>query len=296
MTHATENPSTDRNHYSYALYEKDDVTNRFDSSRFSGAVGRYIAEHQLSFLLNHSEPLPGLKILDVGAGTGRIALELAGRGAVVLAADASSKMLAILKEKAFLQGIPVKTSRIDAHHLPFPDRSFDMVISFRMIMHVVDWRRSLSELCRVSAGQVALDFPPRSGFAGLAPLIHPLIRPFNSNHQSYKVFSIAEVTTALQAEGFAVEAVDRHLVLPFGLHRLRQIPQLHAFYRDLPEESRPARYLRSAGNRDRTPRRTSADDTSEHSGGRSKRRQIAPHPDDRSATGLPHSGHAVQCP
>ena len=37
----------------------------------------------------------------------------------------------------------------DAHALDFPDRSFDVVVSLRVLMHTPNWRRCLAELCRV---------------------------------------------------------------------------------------------------------------------------------------------------
>lgn len=209
-----------RNHYSYAVYEEDSVTRGFDAARFSGDVGRYMAQHQAAFMMKQIGHPEGLTILDLGAGTGRTSLPLGLSGARVVAADASIKMLNILSEKAFLQGSDVVLSRIDAHDLPFADRVFDVVLSFRMIMHVVDWQRALSEACRVTKDLIILDFPPKCGFAGLAPFIHPIIRPFNRNHQSYRVFGLEEVVSALNHEGFDVLAIDRHLVLPFGLHRI----------------------------------------------------------------------------
>ena len=212
-------PERNRDHYSYALYEKDEVTHGFDKARFSGAVGEFFKSHQESIIREHAGDPSGKTILDVGAGTGRTALPLAHAGAHVVAADASVKMLNIIREKSFLQGAPVQLSRIDAHDLPFADQSFDVVMSFRMIMHVTQWDKAVAELCRVSRGSVIVDFPPVSGFAGLAPLVHPIIRPFNPNHQSYKVFKIREVTDALKDNGFEVSAIDKHVVLPFGLHR-----------------------------------------------------------------------------
>lgn len=208
-----------KTHYSYALYEKDEVTQGFDSARFKGEIGRFFREHQEAFVLSQIGDPDALNILDMGAGTGRMTLPLSRRGARVVAADASMKMLNIIREKAFLQGIPVQLSRMDAHHLPFQDRQFDAVLSFRVIMHVVDWQAAVAELCRVSNRWVILDFPPLCGFAGLAPVVHPLIRPFNRNHQSYRVFKSNGVRTALETQGFEVRAVDRHVVLPFGLHR-----------------------------------------------------------------------------
>jgi ubiquinone/menaquinone biosynthesis C-methylase UbiE len=209
----------DRTHYSYTAYQSDTVTGKFDAMRFSGSFGHYIAEHQITFVLDCIGDPSDRQILDLGAGTGRTSLPLSRMGASVLAADASDKMLSIVQEKSFLQGIPLTLARIDAHDLPFPNQSFDIVLTFRVIMHVFDWRIALSEVCRVSRDTIILDFPPKSGFAGLAPALHQIIRPFNKNHQSYRVFSVDEVVSALLSEGYVVTAMDKHLVLPFGLHR-----------------------------------------------------------------------------
>ncbi len=219
MAAAIDTNKTDRTHYSYTAYQTDSITRNFDAMRFGGSFGRYIAEHQLSFVLKHIDNPSGSRILDLGAGTGRTALPLSRLGASVLAADASEKMLSIIQEKSFLQGIPLELAQIDAHTLPFPDRSFDTVITFRLIMHVVNWRQTLSEICRVSRNTVILDFPPKCGLAGFAPIVHHLVRPFRKNHQSYRVFNISDITSALYAEDYVVTAMDKHLVLPFGLHR-----------------------------------------------------------------------------
>lgn len=209
----------DVSHYSYALYEKDEVTHGFDKARFSGDVGRFFRSHQENLIHTHLPDPGGCKILDLGAGTGRTTIPLCHKGADVVAADASMKMLGIIREKAFLQGTGVSLSRIDAHHLPFADLSFDVAMSFRMIMHVTDWKQAMAELCRVARHSVIVDFPPRIGFAGLAPLVHPLIRPFNPNHQSYRVFMLKEVVNELAKHDFTVTTIDKHVVLPFGLHR-----------------------------------------------------------------------------
>lgn len=219
MTRPLPTAKIDRNHYSYTAYESDTVTNRFDAARFSGDFGRIIADHQEAFLVRHIGSPAGRRILDLGAGTGRMSIPLSRMGGHVVAADASQKMQEILYQKTFLQGIRLHQARTDAHALPFADRSFDVVLSFRLIMHVVDWRHALAEICRVSRDYVILDFPPISGFAGLAPLIHPVILLLKTHHQSYRVFRVRDVVSAFRSEGFEATAMDRHLVLPFGLHR-----------------------------------------------------------------------------
>ncbi len=209
----------DKEHYSYRVYEDQATATEFDALRFGGAVGELFRKHQEDLLTTQCPDVTDWHVLDLGAGTGRTAIPLSRRGAHVIAADASMEMLNVAREKAWLQGHPVNCSIIDAHHLPFPDGMFDLVLSFRMLMHVVDWTQTLREICRVSRRRVIIDFPPVSGFAGLAPFIHPIQKLFRKNHQSYRVFTIRSVSEALSRFGFTVSAVDRHIVLPFGLHR-----------------------------------------------------------------------------
>jgi SAM-dependent methyltransferase len=216
----TETGSTDRRHYSYEVYEDPSTALGFDIQKFGGPVGRMIKEYQEEIITLFLNDVAGSKILDLGAGTGRTAIPLSMRGAWVTAVDASFPMLQIVKEKSWLQGGSVRCTRGDAHQLPFRNREFDTVISLRMLMHVIDWKKTISEICRISRNNVLIDFPPAIGFAGLAPLVHPVRKLINRKYQSYRVYTIHSVVRELCLNGYRPAAVDRHLVLPFGLHRL----------------------------------------------------------------------------
>jgi ubiquinone/menaquinone biosynthesis C-methylase UbiE len=210
----------DAAHYSYKVYEDPAVAASFDDDRFGGDIGRIFRDYQEQLILRLIPNAASKRILDVGAGTGRISLPLSNRGAHVVATDASFQMLEIAKEKSFLNGCGIAALRSDAHRLPFRDGAFDYVISLRLLMHVIDWRLVIGELCRVAKFAVIIDFPPRKGFAGLAPLVHPLKRMFLKNYQPYRVFSTNEIIQAFELNHFSASAIDRHLVLPFGFHRL----------------------------------------------------------------------------
>ncbi len=67
------------------------------------------------------------KILDVGCGTGRHAIELAKRGYRVTGIDLSEPQLAWAREKAKAQGVKVNFRRHDARALPF-ENEFDLAI------------------------------------------------------------------------------------------------------------------------------------------------------------------------
>lgn len=67
------------------------------------------------------------RILDIGCGTGRHAVELAGRGYCVTGIDLSESMLAVAREKAAAAGVSVDFRRCDARDLPFK-AEFDAAI------------------------------------------------------------------------------------------------------------------------------------------------------------------------
>src|SRR3982750_3376059 len=80
-------------HYSYKVYADRAMAERFESMRFSGPIGRLIAETQEREIAAFLAPIEGRRILDVGTGTGRAAIALAQRGALVTGVEASAQML-----------------------------------------------------------------------------------------------------------------------------------------------------------------------------------------------------------
>ena len=73
---------------------------------------------------------PGERVLDVGTGTGVAALAAAHRGARVTGLDLTPPLLAVARENAKLAGRDdIVWTEGDAEALPFPDASFDVVVS-----------------------------------------------------------------------------------------------------------------------------------------------------------------------
>ena len=93
----------------------------------------------------------GLDVLDVGAGTGRHAIRLAGRGARVTALDFSEEMLARARGKPGADAVRWIVHDV-ARPLPFGAQSFDRVLSALVLEHipVVQLASFFGELGRVA--------------------------------------------------------------------------------------------------------------------------------------------------
>ncbi len=89
------------------------------------------------------------RAVDLGAGTGRIALPLAQQGVSVLAVDLSPGMAAFLARQA--RGLPLRVLRADARRLPLPATSFEAVLTVHMLHLLPDPARALREARRILA-------------------------------------------------------------------------------------------------------------------------------------------------
>jgi len=207
-----------KDHYGYRVYADPNVAQSFDADRFGGKIGEYVKETQERLLFSVLPDVKGRHIVDVGAGTGRITIPLIERGASVTACDASKQMLDVLATKIRSDRLVIQQG--EAQTLQFPDRSFDCAISLRMLMHVVNWRKSLSELCRVSRDWVVVDFPPRRGFLLMAPLVHRIRKSFKSDYQPYATIPMSEIRDVFHKNRYDIVHVDPGFFLPMSVHRL----------------------------------------------------------------------------
>ena len=86
-------------------------------------------------------------VLDLGAGTGRVAITFAAIGYKTVALDPAVPMLIELRRKA--RDIKIQTVVGEGARLPFSVGHFDAVILARVLYVMADWRTVLQQACKV---------------------------------------------------------------------------------------------------------------------------------------------------
>jgi len=213
-------PHADHYHYSYTFYADASNAQRFDDRRFGGPIGSYVAESQAATLADFIGRIQHRRILDVGTGTGRAALFFARGGADVTGVDASEPMLNIARERAGREGVAVRFQTDDAHALSFPNRSCDVAVCLRVLMHTPEWRRVVSELCRVADQIVVVDYPSSRSTALVESIGRRVLSTLGLSKEPYRTLSDRAIDEAFARSGFRVRARRRHFLLPIAFHRL----------------------------------------------------------------------------
>jgi ubiquinone/menaquinone biosynthesis C-methylase UbiE len=92
----------------------------------------------------------GARVLDLGSGAGHVSFAAARRAGEVVAYDLSAEMLSVVAAAAAERGLAnIATRQGAAEHLPFPDASFDCVLSRYSAHHWRDVEAALREAARV---------------------------------------------------------------------------------------------------------------------------------------------------
>jgi SAM-dependent methyltransferase len=123
---------------------------------------------------------PGERVLDVGTGTGVVAITAARMGARVTGLDLTPALLEKAKASAAVAGVAVEWQEGDAERLPHPDGSFDVVLSQFGHMFAPRPEVAAAEMLRVlrPGGRIAFaTWPPEQligrAFALLASYVPP---------------------------------------------------------------------------------------------------------------------------
>jgi SAM-dependent methyltransferase len=134
-----------------------------DYDRFS----RYMESNAREFY-ERLNVAPGSQLLDVGCGSGKLALVAAKDGLEVTGVDIASNLVERARVRAQAEGLTVRFEEADAEALPFEDASFDVVASLIGAMFAPRPELVAKELLRVCtpAGTIAMANWTPQGFIG----------------------------------------------------------------------------------------------------------------------------------
>lgn len=115
---------------------------------FRTPIGALVRKYEGELLLDLLRPEHGELILDAGCGTGVFTLDILSFGLHVIGLDVSLPMLMRAGQKA--RGYPFQMVLGDILNLPFPENSFDKVVSVTALEFIEDAKGALTELFRVT--------------------------------------------------------------------------------------------------------------------------------------------------
>lgn len=111
---------------------------------------------------------PGARMLDVACGAGQIAIPAAKTGVAVTGIDIAANLIVQAKARAAADGLTAHFDEGDAEDLPYPDASFDVVVSLIGAMFAPRPELVASELLRVCrpGGRIVMANWTPQGFLG----------------------------------------------------------------------------------------------------------------------------------
>jgi ubiquinone/menaquinone biosynthesis C-methylase UbiE len=185
--------------------------------RFSGKVGAYFLEVQTSTVLDLLEPWPNAQVLDVGGGHAQVAVPLVEHGfdVTVIGSDPVCRN----RLDRFLEAGSFSFKSGNILPLPYDDKSFDIVTAFRLLPHVNNWEKLISEMSRVASTAIIVDYPEKRSFNFLSKQLFKAKKAIEGNTRPYRCFTRKEVLTQFSLHGFTSATWRSEFFVPMAIHR-----------------------------------------------------------------------------
>jgi SAM-dependent methyltransferase len=161
---------------------------------------------------------PSTDVLEIGAGTGGLLHALLERGCHIEGVELSEPLM--LEARRAFGPLPIQ--KVDGVALPFPDGSFDVVLSFDVFEHIPDSDAHLDEVRRVlrPGGSYLMQTPNKWMNVVFETIRWRSFTRFRVDHCS--LHTLGELRRRFARHGFAVDAYDVPVVNDFFRAKIRR--------------------------------------------------------------------------
>lgn len=176
-------------------------------------------ESNLTFL----QKIPSLKtpkrILEIGSGMGALVHELNKMGHQTVGTEVNPEYMSYAKKEYDIDLMPIST---ETTALPFPDASFDAVVSFDVFEHIPDTKGHIQEVKRVLApgGEYLVCTPNQWTNIPFEIIKEKSLTKYKSYHCS--LHNYWAIQKRFEQAGFTTKFVDVPLVTPFFLAKMKK--------------------------------------------------------------------------
>lgn len=196
------------------------------ATRFTGPAGLWLLNVQTQATLAMLADYPQAKILEVGGGHGQLTSHLikAGHSVTVIGSDESCKE----RVRALIESKQCEFQVGNVLDMPYADKAFDVVISYRFLAHVKQWQAFISELARVADKAVIIDYPTLRSVNYITPLLFPLKKRVEGNTRPYTYYKETELMNYAKSLGLSTGDRYAQFFWPVVFHRMLKRPKVSA--------------------------------------------------------------------
>lgn len=194
-----------------AFFDRTDLA-EFEIERPMGSPGLYrffLTEKFRRSLKPFNGRLDGWTALTVCGGSGMDAEFLASAGATVISSDLSLGAAHRVRERANRHGVAIVPIVADVEHLPFADRSVDLVYVHDGLHHLENPSAGIAEMARVARRAVCINEPARATATAVSVRFGLSLDREEAGNRVARL-ETASATSALETTGFHVVRADRY--------------------------------------------------------------------------------------
>jgi len=196
------------------------------AQRFKGKIGKWLLKVQEEVVLKAVSNWPGAMILDVGGGHGQMVEPLIREGYRVTVLGSAPICRKRIQNYVDNNSCSFMVGNII--NLPFVDKSFDIVISLRLVPHVTAWPKLLSEFTRVARSAVIIDYPSLRSINYIAPMLFGFKKKIEVNTRPFGIFHEKDIVEIFNSNGFIRVSRYPQFFFPIVFHRLMKFQAFSA--------------------------------------------------------------------